>query len=151
MQNGKVLAYASRQLKPHELNYPTHDLELAVVIFEYKIWRHYLYGAQCEIYTDHKSLKYIFTRKELNLRQQRWMEFLKDYTFDIKYHAGKANVVADALSRKPRGMVAFLATVNPHLWKELERLQIEVILPKERANLAALQITSSIVNKVKEG
>jgi len=76
---------------------------------------------------------------------------LKDYTLDIKYHPGKANVVASALSRKLRGMVAFLATVNPHLWKELERLQIEVILPKERANLAALQITSSIVNKVKEG
>jgi len=76
MQNGKVVAYASRQLKPHELNYPTHDLELAAVIFA-QIWRHYLYGAQCEVYTDHKSLKYIFTQKELNLRQRRWLELLK--------------------------------------------------------------------------
>jgi len=74
MQNGKVVAYASRQLKPHELNYPTHDLELAAVIFALKIWRHYLYGARCQVYTDHKSLKYIFTQKELNLRQRRWLE-----------------------------------------------------------------------------
>jgi len=122
MQNGKVLAYASRQLKPHELNYPTHDLELAAVIFALKIRRHYLYGAWCEIYTDHKSLKYIFTQKELNLRQWRWLELLKDYTRDIKYHPGKANVVVDALSRKSKGMIASLVTTNPYLLKELEKL-----------------------------
>ena len=92
MQDGKVVAYASRQLKPHKLNYATHDLELAAVIFALKIWRHYLYGVRCEIYTDHKSLKYIFTQKELNLRQRRWLELLKDYTLDIKYHQGKLMV-----------------------------------------------------------
>ena len=100
MQEGKVVAYASRQLKTHERNYPTHDLEMAAIVFALKIWRHYLYGEKCYIYTDHKSLKYLPTQKELNLRQRRWMEFIKDYDCLIDYHPGKANVVADALSRK---------------------------------------------------
>ena len=100
MQDGKVVAYASRQLKPHEQNYPTHNLELAAVVFALKIWRHYLYGEKCRIYTDHKSLKYLLTHKELNLRQRRWLELLKDYDCIIDYHPGKANIVADALSRK---------------------------------------------------
>ena len=99
MQDGKVVAYASRQLKPHEQNYPTHDLELAAVVFALKIWRHYLYGEKCRIYTDHKSLKYLLTQKELNLRQRRWLELFKDYDCIIDYHPGKANIVADALSR----------------------------------------------------
>ena len=86
MQEGKVIAYASRQLKPHELNYPTHDLELAAIVFALKIWRHYLYGEQCFIYTDHKSLKYLPTQKELNLRQRRWMELINDYNCVIDYH-----------------------------------------------------------------
>ncbi|XP_037474324.1 uncharacterized protein LOC119350746 [Triticum dicoccoides] len=92
MQRGKVIAYASRQLKPYEQNYPTHDMELAAVIFALKIWRHYLYGEHCEIFTDHKSLKYIFTQKELNMRQRRWLELLKDYDVNINYHPGKANI-----------------------------------------------------------
>ncbi len=100
MQGGKVIAYASRQLKPHEKNYPTHDLELAAMVFALKIWRHYLYGASCQVFTDHKSLKYLFTQKELNMRQRRWLELLKDYDMQIQYHPGKANTVADALSRK---------------------------------------------------
>ncbi|KAL4011131.1 hypothetical protein IC575_028178 [Cucumis melo] len=100
MQQGKVVAYASRQLKSHEQNYPTHDLELAVVVFALKIWRHYLYGEKIQIFTDHKSLKYFFTQKELNMRQRRWLELVKDYDCEILYHPGKANVVADALSRK---------------------------------------------------
>ncbi|KAA0036007.1 pol protein [Cucumis melo var. makuwa] len=97
MQQGKVVAYASRQLKIHEQNYPTHDLELAAVVFALKIWRHYLYGEKIQIYTDHKSLKYFFTQKELNMRQRRWLELVKDYDCEILYHPGKANVVADAL------------------------------------------------------
>ncbi|KAA3473495.1 DNA/RNA polymerases superfamily protein [Gossypium australe] len=100
MQEGKVIAYASRQLKPHEKNYPTHDLELAAIVFALKIWRHYLFGEKCHIYTDHKSLKFLMIQKDLNLQQRRWLEFLKDYELVIDYHPGKANVVADALSRK---------------------------------------------------
>jgi hypothetical protein len=100
MQEGKVIAYASRQLRKHEKNYPTHDLELAAVVHALKIWRHYMIGNKCKIFTDHKSLKYIFTQKELNLRQRRWLELIKDYDLEIQYHPGKANVVADALSCK---------------------------------------------------
>jgi hypothetical protein len=100
MQEGRVIAYASRQLRRHELNYPTHDLELAAVVPALKIWRHYLFGQRCDIYTDHKSLKYIFTQSELHMRQRRWLELVKDYDLEIHYHPSKANVVADALSRK---------------------------------------------------
>ena len=100
MQEDKVVAYASQQLKPYEKNYPTHDLESAAVVFALKIWRYYLYEVPCKIYTNHQSLKYIFTQKELNLRQRRWLELLKDYDLQIQYHLGKANVVADALSKK---------------------------------------------------
>ena len=112
MQAGKVIAYASRQLKDYEQRYPTHDLELASVVFALKIWRHYLYGVKCEIYTDHKSLKYFFTQKELNMRKRRWLELVKDYDCDILYHPGKANVVADALSRRGTGMVSSLQGVS---------------------------------------
>ncbi|GAU28976.1 hypothetical protein TSUD_391740, partial [Trifolium subterraneum] len=100
MQDGAVVAYASRQLKPHEENYPTHDLELTAIIFALKIWRHHLYGVQFALYSDHKSLRYLFDQKELNMRQRRWMEYLKDFDFELNYHPGKANVVVDALSRK---------------------------------------------------
>ena len=95
-----MVAYASRQLKPHEKNYPMHDLELAAIVFVLKIWRHYLYEEKCFIYTNHKSLKYFPSQRELNLRQRRWMELIKDYDYVIDYHPGKANVVADALNRK---------------------------------------------------
>ncbi|CAN4125160.1 unnamed protein product [Withania somnifera] len=98
-RHGRVIAYASRRLRPHEKNRPTHDLELAAVVFALKIWRHYLYGVHVDIYTDNKCLQYIFKQKDLNLRQRRWLELIKDYDIDILYHPGKANVVADALSR----------------------------------------------------
>ncbi|WVZ70878.1 hypothetical protein U9M48_019508 [Paspalum notatum var. saurae] len=100
MQEGRVIAYASRQPRKHEVNYPTHDLELLAVVYALKKWRHYLLGNTCHIYTDHKSLKYIFTQPELNMRQRRWLELIKDYDLEVHYHPGKANVVADALSRK---------------------------------------------------
>ncbi|GJT03244.1 putative reverse transcriptase domain-containing protein [Tanacetum coccineum] len=99
MQREKVIAYASRQLKIHEKNYTTHDLELGSVVFALKIWRHYLYGTKCTVFTDHKSLQHILDQKELNMRQRRWLELLSDYDCDIRYHPGKANVVADALSQ----------------------------------------------------
>ncbi|KAI3821572.1 hypothetical protein L1987_09140 [Smallanthus sonchifolius] len=105
MQRGKVIAYASRQLKIHEKNYTTHDLELGAVVFALKIWRHYLYGTKCVVFTDHKSLQHIFNQKELNMRQRRWVELLNDYDCEIRYHPGKANVVADALSRKNHVML----------------------------------------------
>nr|GEV57809.1 hypothetical protein [Tanacetum cinerariifolium] len=137
MQHGKVIAYASRQLKPYEANYPTYDLELAEIVFALKIWRYYLYGETCDIFTDHKSLKYIFTQKELNMRQRRWLELLKDYDTNIQYHPRKANVVADALSRKS-GMLENLQ-IEPEIIKDLERMVIELcIRGKEDAELWAV-------------
>nr|GEZ82082.1 retrovirus-related Pol polyprotein from transposon 17.6 [Tanacetum cinerariifolium] len=100
MPREKVISYASRKLKIHEKNYTTHDLELGTVVFALKIWRHYLYGTKCTVFTDHKSLQHILDQKELNMRQRRWLELLGDYNYEIRYHPGKANVVADALSKK---------------------------------------------------
>ncbi|WVZ48739.1 hypothetical protein U9M48_000158 [Paspalum notatum var. saurae] len=124
MQEGKVIAYASCQLRKHEVNYPTHDLELAVVVHALKIWRHYLFGNRCEIYTNHKSLKYIFTQNELNMRQRRWLELIKDYDLEIHYHPGKANVVADALSRKSYVDMAVAFQMPLELCAEFESLKL---------------------------
>ena len=142
MQHGKVVAYASRQLKLHELKYPTHDLELAAVVHALKIWRHYLYGSKCEIYSDHKSLKYLFTQKELNMRQRRWLELVKDYECTIHYHPGKANVVADALSRNSRSDSYCISTKKMKLVEEFSRLELEIVNPPKTVEsvLAALVV-----------
>ena len=100
MQSERVVAYGSRQLKNHERNYPTYDMELVAIVFALKIWRYYLYGEQFKVFSNHKSLKYIFTRWDLNMKQRRWMEYLEDYDFTLHYLPGKENVVADAISRK---------------------------------------------------
>jgi len=127
MHHGYVVAYASRQLKPHEKNYLTHDLELAAEVFALKIWRHYLLGDRVLIYTDHKSLKYIFTQKELNMRQRRWLELMEDYDIDLQYHPGKVNVVPDALSKRPEANMVVLLTQQEELLKEMRWLDLMVI------------------------
>jgi hypothetical protein len=124
MQEGRVVAYSSRQLKVHKKNYPIHDLELAAVVHALKTWRHYLYGQKCDVYADHKSLKYIFTQSELNMRQQRWLELIKDYELEIHYHPGKANVVADALSRKSQVNLMVARPMPYELAKEFDRLSL---------------------------
>jgi hypothetical protein len=122
MQEGKVVCYASRHLRKHEENYPTHDLELAVVVHALKILSHYLIGHHCEIYSDHKSLKYIFTHDNLNLRQRQWLELIKDYDLGINYHPRKANVVSDALSHKTYCKTTFARMMQPELRNEMEYL-----------------------------
>ena len=117
LQSGRVVDYGPRQLKNHEQNYPTQDMELAAIVIALKILRHYLYSEQFEVYLDHKSLKYIFTQRDLNMRQHKWMEFLEDYDFTLHYHPGKENVVADALNWKSRGALAIIASRE---WQMLE-------------------------------
>ncbi|GJT23587.1 putative reverse transcriptase domain-containing protein [Tanacetum coccineum] len=138
MEREKVIAYAFRQLKVHEENYTTHDLELGAVVFGIRLWRHYLYGTKCVVFTDHKSLQYILYQKELNLRQRRWIELLSDYDCEIRYHPGKANVVADALSRKERNkplrVRALMMTVHNDLPKQIREAQEEAM---KRENVKA--------------
>lgn len=132
MQRGKVIAYASRKLKTHEVNYTTHDLELGVVVFALKIWRHYLYGTKCTVFTDHKSLQHILNQNELNMRQRLWVKLLNDYECEIRYHPGKANVVADALSRKEytrRHAKALSMTIHSNLSTQIREAQLEALKP----------------------
>ncbi|CAN0827436.1 Transposon Tf2-9 polyprotein [Linum grandiflorum] len=140
MQDGKVIAYASRQLRPHEVNYPTHDLELAAVVLALKLWRHYLYGERFKLMTYHKSLKYLMDQKELNGRQRRWVELLKDYDCTIDYHPGKANVVADALSRKER---------LPNL-VDLRALRVELEVDNVTSLMARLSVRPLLHDKIRE-
>nr|AAV32173.1 putative polyprotein [Oryza sativa Japonica Group] len=137
MQEGRVVAYASRQLRPHEGNYPTHDLELAAVVHALKIWRHYLIGNRCEVYTDHKNL---------NLRQRRWLELIKDYDMSIHYHPGKANVVADALSRKSYCTALCIEGMCEELRQEFEHLNVGIV---EHGFVAALEARPTLVDQVR--
>jgi hypothetical protein len=144
-KEGRVIAYASRALRPHEINYPTHDLELAAVVHALKMWRHYLMGNHCNIFTDHQSLKYIFTQSDLNMRQGRWLEFIKDYDLEVHYHPGKANVVADALSRKVHCNHLELEPVSDPLCEEMRKLNLEVV---EQGNLYALAAESNLYDRI---
>ncbi|GJS96641.1 putative reverse transcriptase domain-containing protein, partial [Tanacetum coccineum] len=138
MQREKVIAYASRQLKIHEKNYMTHDLELGAVVFALKIWRHYLYGTKCTVLIDHKSLQHILDQKDLNMRQRHWLELLSDYDCEIRYHPGKENVVADALSRKERNkplrVRALVMTIGLDLPKQILNAQTEARKPENIKN-----------------
>jgi hypothetical protein len=148
MQGGHVVAYASRQLRKHEEKYPTHDLELAVMVHALKIWRHYIIGKRCEVYLGHKSLKYIFTQPDLNLRQRRWLELIKDYDLGINYHPGKANVVAGALSR--RSHVNMLATreLLPEFCKEFEKLNLGWVSNTE---VITMEVDSTLEQDIQKG
>ena len=119
MQFGRVVAYGSQQLKNHEQSYPTHDMELAAIMFSLNAWRHYLYGEQFEVFSDHKSSKYISMQRDLNIRQRRWMKYLEDYEFTLHYHPDKENVVADALSRMSQGVLASIASWE---WQMIETM-----------------------------
>ena len=148
MQNDRVIAYASRQLKKHEENYPTYDLELVVVVFSLKIRRHYLYGVPCRIFTDHKSLQYIFAQKELNLRQRRWLELIKDYDCTIEYHLGKANVIADALNRRPESSLSYMRSCYLPLFVELRALGVILEVEDSGALLATFHVKHLLVDQI---
>jgi hypothetical protein len=148
MQEGHVIAYTSCQLRKHELNYPTHDLELAAVVHALKIWRHYIMGTKCQVYTDHKSLKYIFTQKDLNLRQRRWLELIKDYDLEIHYHPGKANLVADALSRREHVHSAFVVQLPDELAKDFERLNLGIVTHTEGVTI---ELEPTLEQEIRKG
>src|SRR6187399_3710245 len=145
MQDRRVIAYASRQLHPHEENYPTHDLELAAIVYALKTWRHYLLGNRCEIYTDHQSLKYIFTQPDLNLRQRRWLELISDYDLGIIYTPGNANVMADALSRKSYCNNLMLQQGQPLLHEEFRKLNLHIV---PRGFLSTLVAEPTLMDQV---
>jgi hypothetical protein len=148
MQEGHVIAYASRQLRKHELNYPTHDLELAVVVHALKRWRHYIMGTKCQVYIDHKSLKHIFTQKDLNLRQRRWLELIKDYDLEIHYHPGKANLVADALSRKEHVHAAIVAQLPDELVEDFRRLNLGIVAHTEGVTI---EVEPTLEQEIRKG
>ncbi|GJU07004.1 putative reverse transcriptase domain-containing protein [Tanacetum coccineum] len=151
MQNEKVIAYASRQLKIHEKNYTTHDFELGAVVFALKIWKHYLYGIKCTVFTDHKSLQHILDQKELNMRQRHWLELLSDYECEIRYHQGKANVVADALSRKerikPLRVRVLVMTIGLDLPKQILEAQTEA---RKQKNIEAEDVGGMLIENLRK-
>jgi hypothetical protein len=148
MQDGRVVAYASRQLGKHEVNYLTHDLELAAVVHALKIWRHYLMGKRCELYTDHKSLKYIFTQSNLNIRQRRWLELIKDYDHRINYHPGKANVVDDALSCRSHVSRLVVDSMPFELCEEFDKLNLRIVANTEATKM---EVGSNLLQEIRKG
>ena len=142
------MAYGSRQLKAHEMNYPTHDLELAAVYSALKMWRHYMFNSKFKVFSDHKSLKYLFSQKELNMRQKRWLEFLKDYDFELSYHPGKANVVADTLSRKSLH-ISSLMVRELDLLEQFRDLSLACEVTPNSVRLGVLRITSELLGNIK--
>ncbi|KAL0391219.1 UNVERIFIED_CONTAM: Retrovirus-related Pol polyprotein from transposon [Sesamum calycinum] len=149
MQHGRVIAYTSRQLRPLETNDPTCDLELAAIVHALKIWWHYLYGETYQIFIDQKSLKYVPTQKELNLRQRRWIELLKDYDCIIDYHLGKTNIVADALSRKTADRLAGLICYNVEYLTGLRAMDVYFSIGGDIL-LATMQVKPSLKDKIKD-
>ncbi|KAK1646070.1 hypothetical protein QYE76_063875 [Lolium multiflorum] len=148
--NGRLFHMNAEEAQKHRMlywNYPTHDLELAAVVLALKVWRHYLMGNRCEIYSNHKSLKYIFSQKELNMRQHRWIELIKDYDMEIHYHPSKANVVADALSRLPCQLNSMIAIEQPSLYQEFEQFRLELI---SEGLLASIELQPTLVSQIKE-
>ena len=146
------IAYDSRQLRINKNNYPTHDLELATVIFALKNWRHYLYGEKCEVYTDHKSLQYIQQQKDLNMRQRRWIKLLKDYDCQILYHLGKANAVADALSRKSMRSLSHIVGQRREIVKELHSLLNEGCsfeMSEDQPMIAQFQVRLNLIDEIR--
>ena len=148
-QDRRAVAYASRQLRTHEKNYPTHDLELVAIIFALKIWRHYVYGGKFEVFSDHKSLKYLFDQKELNMRQRRWMEFLKDYDFELQYHLGKANIVTNDLSKKSLH-ISSLMIHEMNLLEKFREMNLSVTLSHDKMQLNSIQITNNLQKQIHE-
>jgi hypothetical protein len=148
MQDGHVVAYASRQLRKHEEKYPTHDLELVAMVHALKIWRHYIIGKRCAVYSDHKSLKYIFTQPDLNLRQQRWLELIKDYDLGINYHPDKANVVADALSRRSHLNMLATRELLPEFCKEFENLNLGWV---SNTKVIEMEVDSTLEQNIQKG
>jgi hypothetical protein len=148
MQDGCVVAYASQQLRKHEVNYRTHDLELAAVVHALKIWRHYLMGKRCELYMNHKSLKYIFTHSNLNLRQRRWLELIKDYDLGINYHSRKANVVADALSRRSQVSQLVVDSMPIELCEEFDKLNLRIVTNTEATEM---EVGSNQLQEIQKG
>jgi hypothetical protein len=148
MQDGHVVAYASRQLRKHEVHYLTHDLELAAVVHALKIWRYYLMEKRCELYTDHKSLKYIFTQSNMNLRQRRWLELIKDYDLGINCHPGKANVVADALSQRSHVNQLVVDSMPFELCEEFDKLNLRIIVNTEAMEM---EVGSSLLQEIRRG
>jgi hypothetical protein len=142
------VAYASRQLRKHEEHYPTHDLELAAVVHALKIWKHYLVGKRCEIYSNHKSIKYIFTQPDLNLTQRKWLELIKDYDLEISYHPGKANVVVNALSRRSHLNQLIVEQMSFDLCEEFDKLNLRLVA---NTKVVAMEIDSTLSQDFQKG